>query len=167
MHRIPSTPARLFRVGRLVVRIGLLSLYLVTATPLAPALTALLALADGAHQVALQQSAGGVQVVLHHECVRSAAHRHGMVARTLTLFAQRTAGAQLDHVIQFGSANFMSPAPMVAVAPSTQMPALDAFPSGLCRLEAPSLGLFLATCPRPPPAASGLLRSVRSTVLLL
>ena len=73
LRRVPT----LVRVGGS----GLLLLYLLMATPLAPALTALLAMGDPSHHVAVQQTARGIRVVLRHDCLHSPTHRHGVVAR--------------------------------------------------------------------------------------
>lgn len=139
------------------------ALYLLTATPLAPALTALLALADRSHNVAIQQTTGGVTVVLRHDCANSPTHRHGVVARTLTLIAQRTSEAQPDHVIQFSASTTSIP---VSIAP----PIIDSVSNApaLCDVTLCVSPAVTQEIPRPPPpGASSSLLSTRSTVLLI
>jgi hypothetical protein len=145
----------------------LLLLYLFTATPLAPVMFSLLAEADRSHHVAIQQTSQGLQVVLRHDRSGSASHRHGMVARALTVFAQRTAGAQSDHVIQFGSTDTVRRAPAV-VAESAPEPSVSDTDVA-CEFLAHSFdGTFeAAAIPRPPPVRHGLLLTVLSVVLLI
>jgi hypothetical protein len=142
-------------------------LYLLAATPLAPAMTALLAAFDGSHDVALQRTANGPQVVLQHDCVNLATHRHGMVALSLTLFAQRTTPSQPDHVIQFGAVDSLRQSSPPIIAPAPQFRLLAAFVR--CDFLLPPLRLTssLVNLPRPPPATSGILFNLRSTVLVI
>ncbi|MEK7678106.1 MAG: hypothetical protein AAB676_19930, partial [Verrucomicrobiota bacterium] len=137
------------------------------ATPLAPALTALLALADRSHPVAVQQTARGIQVVLRHNFFNSPTHRHGMVARALTMIAERPVGSQPDHVIQFAASATSEQASALAIEPAPGAPAPGLFPS-YDFLTCPARPTAVpAAHPRPPPGTSGLLLSLRSTVLVI
>ncbi len=162
-----TTPSRLPHTFRMLAGGCLALLYLLTATPVAPAITVLLAALDRSHQVAMQETANGLQVVLRHGCVNLASHRHGMVARALTLFAQQTTPSQSDHVIQFGAVDRLRQPSTPIMAP---VPGLELHPATVpCDflLPAPLLTSSLVNLPRPPPAASGLLHSLRSTVLVI
>jgi len=117
--------------------------------------------------VAIRQTARGLQVVLRHECANSPAHRHGIVARTLTLFAQRTTAPESDHIIQFSATDSAPQAPALPVEQTAQSPAPDVFLQCEVRFLASRLTAILSGFPRPPPAASGLLLTVRSTVILV
>jgi len=150
-------------------RVGgcLLLVYLAAATPLAPALTALLASMDRSHHVAIQQTMRGVEVVLRHHCFDSRPHQHGLAARVLILLAQRTTPAQPDHVIQFGTTDTVRETSKLIVEPEPCCLVPDAFPALGAGLRVPSVSYFSSVFPRPPPAASRLLLALRSTVLLL
>jgi hypothetical protein len=167
MYRDPHAPERRGRVLRALGGTGLLLLYLATATPMAAALTALLAAADADHCVAIRQTARGLQVVLRHACPNSPAHRHGMVARVLTLFAQRTTPAQMDHIILFGATDTVRESPPASVEPGSCAALLDAFTSGETRTYVARLHRCPATFPRPPPVQDGVLLHLRSIVLLV
>lgn len=149
-----------------VVTFCVLLLYAAAATPLAPALTALAASFDSSHHVALRCDAHGARVVLHHECANSPAHVHGAVARVLTLFAQRSTDGEADHSIQFNNSDNTTRMQTLRVAPSLKSELLAAPVAPLCLpSQIASLRQWLE--PRPPPGVSGLLLSVRSTVLLI
>ena len=167
MHRERPTILRHLPTLRLVGGSFLVLLGLVTATPLAPALTALLALADRSHPVAVQQTARGIQVVLRHNFFNSPTHRHGMVARALTMIAERPVGSQPDHVIQFAASATSEQASALAIEPAPGAPAPGLFPS-YDFLTCPARPTAVpAAHPRPPPGTSGLLLSLRSTVLVI
>ena len=124
----------------------------------------LLGFLDRSHHVAVQQGASGLQVVLRHECFNSSTHRHGMVARALTLMSEQRSAGQPDHVIQFaGSANSEQALalPLVTVTGSLVVP-----PSGFLTIAAPLITEPMAH-PRPPPGACRLLLDLRSTVILV
>lgn len=154
--------SRLCRVASLCA----LLLYVSAATPVAPAITALFASLDSSHQLALRCDAHGARVVLHHERADSPTHVHGAVARALTFFAQRSAGDDPDHSIQFNNSDNTTRLQTLRVAPSSNGELLAA-------PAAPLLPHFQLPCfspclePRPPPGVSGFLLSVRSTVLLI
>lgn len=158
-------PAGLSRLCRVASFCALL-LYAAAATPLAPAFTALVASLDSSHHVALRCDAHGARVVLHHECADAPIHVHGAVARVLTFFAQRSTDGDPDHSIQFNNSDNTARMQPLRIAPSCdgEQPAAPAEPISLqSRLS------FFSHClePRPPPDVSGLLLSVRSTVLLI
>lgn len=163
MSSVPRALPALRRVGASC----LMLLYLLAGTPLALAVTTLLAMADRSHHVAVQATAEGIQLVLLHDCVNSPTHRHGIVARTLTLMAQRPVEGHPDHVIDF-AASPVSPlasAPAIAPAPDSSANQLLSL-CDLCPCPAP-LAPLAAAHPRPPPDANGLDLTLRSTVLLL
>jgi hypothetical protein len=163
MHRGALTAFRFSTTFRLVSGSLVLALYLLTATPLAPALTALLALADRGHHLAMQQTSGGIAVVLRHDCFNSPTHRHAFIARTLTLLAQPTSASQPDHVIQFG-ASAMSAETAIALVAVESAPEILA--SGDLLPRSASKTVSSQHC-HPPPGASGWLWNVRSPVLLI
>lgn len=145
----------------------LLLLYLVTATPIAPLTVALLARLDRDHHVALQHSAQGLQVALQHGCLDSPAHRHGLVAQALTVFAQRTASPQSDHIIQFASADVVQQTPALSIESACDSPAPNEDRVADFLFHLPDVTLGCAAFPRPPPVPSGLLLTIRSTVFLI
>lgn len=163
----PSLP-RCLPTLRRVGGSWLMWLYLLTGTPLVPSVTTLLAMADRSHQVAVQQTGVGIRVVLRHRCVTCPAHRHGIIARALTLIAQRPAEGHPDHVIQFAASAVSQRAPALALTPAARAPAPELFPPPCDLRPCPALlTSVLAAHPRPPPDAGGLLISLRSTVLLI
>ncbi len=153
-------------VFRAWVGSGLLLAYLL-ATPLAPALTALLASMDRSHHIAIQQTAHGIQVVLRHDCLNSPAHRHGLAARVLTFFAQRTTPAQPDHVLQFTLLDAVQESSKAAVEADSCASVIEAFPLLEVSTRSFLLKLISIVFSRPSPAVSGSLLGLRSTVLLL
>lgn len=159
MHRGALNAFRCLTTFRLVGGSFVVALYLLTATPLAPMLTAFLAQADRSHHVSIQQKPGGIAVVLRHDCF-TPAHRHGFVARTLTVIAQRTTASQPNHVIQFiGCAISAEAARAVEAAPET-LTTSDILPSAAL----PTVSTKHRHLPRD---ASGFLWNVQSTVLLI
>ena len=138
-----------------------------TGTPLVPGLTTLLAMADRNHHVAVQLAAEGIQLVLCRDCVNSPSHRHGIIAQALALIAERPAEGHPDHVIQFAASSVSQRASAPAIAPAPDSPAPEFFPPFDLRPCAAPLTSVPAAHPRPPPDASGLLSSLRSTVLLI
>ena len=145
----------------------LLWLYLVFATPLAPVVFSLLAGLDRSHRVVLQQTSLGVQVVLRHDCSESPVHRHGMLARALTVFAHRTTAPQADHVIQFRSTETALQTPVLETAPAPILPDAEGMAGDASLLYLADTSFVPAVLSRPPPAGNGLLLLVRSTVLLI
>src|SRR5689334_3226943 len=147
----------------------LLLVYLVTATALAPALIALLAASDRSHQFGVQLSETGLQVVLRHECAGSLPHRHGWVARTLTLLAQPPTRSDPDHVIPFANARLSPRVNVSSAGPDLgKSPSYCDFGAGMGARwggRLPDLGGRLEPCP--PDGSGGSLAVLRSTVLLL
>lgn len=142
-----------------------LALYLLEYSPVGIYAAALGGSFDSSHEVRVHWGEQGLQLVLHHNhgCF---GHHHGIVARTLTLFAQPATTANPDHVIQFGSNDgFSSPtqiAPPKFASAGLPLPVLNnSF------LVLPSVTLGTSEVPRPPPALSGLFASLRSTVILI
>ena len=149
-----------------VAKVCALLLYVAAATPVAPAFTALVASLDSSHHVALRCDTQGARVVLHHECADAPIHVHGAVARVLTFFAQRSTDGDPDHSIQFNNPDNTTRMQSLRVAPSSdsELLATPAEPHSL-QSRLPCFSQCLE--PRPPPGVSGLLLSVRSTVLLI
>jgi hypothetical protein len=167
MQQDPRARSRRPRRWRRLGANCLLLLYVAAATPLAPGLTALLAATDTSHHVTIEQTMRGFRVVLRHQCANSPSHRHGMAARVLTLFAQRTTPAEPDHIIPFAITDTARETPTLNVEPESRATFLDPSPAAQAwHLRAPSIPIA-ADFSRPPPAASGLILAVRSTVLLV
>lgn len=159
LHRLPTL--------RLVCGIGLVMLYLAATTPLTPALTVLLAMADRSHQVSVQPALGGIQVVLRHDCVNNLTHRHGLLARALTRISQGATPGRPDHVIQFAASPISDRAPALVCSPASDAPVPGLLlPANL----PPRMAWPLTVSPgalSPPPDSLGALVNVRSTVLLI
>lgn len=163
-------PNRGRHMARAVAAWGTLALYLVLATPFAPALTALAAALDVDHHVQIALGTGGPRVILHHERANAPQHHHGPIARALGLLAERSSGGHPDHVIQFTSGGFTEAAMSAALTGQPESyrlapPAPDA-PS----LAITSAPMALAGCkppapPERPPGAA--LVATRTTVLLI
>lgn len=146
---------------------GVLLLYLLTATPLAPVLTALVAMAEGTHDVGLQPTAHGIQLVLHHHCLNPPTHRYGLMARVLRLAPERASGGQTDHVIPFSAKAASDQAPALATdfAPDSWVPELSSlwqFPPRTGRVI-----VRLADHPHPVQDSGDSWLSIGSTVRLL
>jgi hypothetical protein len=129
---------------------GVMLLYLATATPLAPAVTVLLAEADCSHHVAVERSASGLQVVLRHDCPSPPTHRHTLIARALTAFARPASPSQPDHVIRFGTLDAARKTAPLALEPPPESPVLDGLP--VC--DAQPLASRVTVLPAFPTAAS-------------
>lgn len=144
--------------------------YLLSATPLLPIATALVAWADGDHHVLLSADKDGTRVVLGHDArdVRTAlTHSHCGVSRVLTLLAQPSGPVHSDHVLNFRSGSFTTlreATPCIAVPPTDETPTAPAMVSALVlprlvtNVEAPLLDI-------PPPAMS--VTVVGTTVFLI
>ena len=150
---------------RLFAGLCVLVLYVGAFSPVGLGLTAALGSLDRDHQVNLQSGERGVRVVLHHQ-EACASHHHGLLARTLNLFAQPATSTEPDHVLQFGAAdNVSSPRQLKAppLSASTLTPVAPASPL-VCPL-ARSLAPFRPSHAKPdqPSGWSG----VRSIVLLI
>lgn len=142
-----------------------LALYFLDYSPVGIFAAALAGSFDSTHEARVESGEHGLELVLHHThgCI---GHHHGMVARTLTLFAQPATAGNPDHVIQFGSANhFSSPTQMLpsslALA-GLPLPALAEI-----SVAVPNSALVVSEAPRPPPYECGQLTCLRSTVILI
>jgi hypothetical protein len=159
LHRLPTL--------RAVCGIGLVLLYLAATTPLTPALTTLVAMADRSHQVAVELTRGGIQVVLRHDGVHDPAHRHGILAWALTRISQGATPGRPDHVIQFAASPISDQAPALVRGPASDVPVPGLLqPANL----PPRMAWPLAVSPgtlSPPPDSRDTLVNVRSTVLLI
>jgi hypothetical protein len=142
-----------------------LTLYFLDFSPVGIYAAALAGSFDSTHEARVESAEHGLHLVLHHThgCI---GHHHGIVARTLTLFAQPATAGSPDHVIQFGSAdNFSSPTqmlPSLLALAGLPLPALDEI-----SVVVPNSALAVAEAPRPPPCECGLLTCLRSTVFLI
>ncbi len=154
------------RACRALTAQGLLLIYLLNATTLAPIWTALLAVSDSSHHVTVQQSTQGLRLVLRHDATNVPSHLHGVIAQSLALFAQRTApSSQSDHVIQFRPVDPPHRTPITAVAAELRHPAASVAGS---LLPLTTLTSFAAAIIRRPPLApSAVLLVVRCTVLVV
>ena len=116
IFRASSETVRRVKSGRKQPRIMLLeawwvvlALYIFDYSPMGIGAAAFTGSFDPNHKIRFQTDGGGLQLVLHHShgCI---GHHHGIIARTLTLFAQPATNANPDHIIQFGSVGqFSSP----------------------------------------------------------
>ncbi len=154
-------PPALFLVAGWLV----LALYFLDYSPVGIYAAALAGSFDSTHEARVESGEHGLQLVLHHThgCI---GHHHGVIAKTLTIFAQPATAGSPDHVIQFGSADhFSSPAQMLpsslAVA-GLPLPALAKISVGV-----PNSALAVSQAPRPPPYESGRLACLRSMVFLI
>src|ERR1051326_3788499 len=161
-----QTPRRVPAIRR-VIGHGLLLLFLVGATPAAPALTPPAARADGGRRVVVQETARGIRVVLGHDCAHAPGHRHGPIARTLTLVAERPAGSMRDHILQFNAApaTERNRAAVREAAPDSSIQLLLTPDGASASWTRPSLRL--AGCPAASLAGGGPLPKYRSTVRIL
>lgn len=144
-----------------------LLVFLGALSPVGPALAALLGGLDRDHQVCLATGNDGVRVVLHHGACCQQGHHHGVIARTLTLFAQPATTTDPDHVLQFHSASaanlgkqLVTPKPLNMAAPVLATPPLALMVSA----HEP---VFSRPTPRPPPDAGGEPVGSGTTVLLI
>lgn len=130
------------RCFRLITGWNALLLYVAACSPVGVSLTAALGSLDRDHQVNLQSGEREMRVVLHHRQTR-AAHHHGLLARTLNLFAQPATSAEPDHVLQFGAADIVSNSRQLKAPPLSASALTPAAPSSplVCPL-APSLAPF-------------------------
>jgi len=120
---------------------------------------------DRDHHLRIHAGEQGLQLVLHHgpNCT---AHRHGIVARALTVFAQPASATDPDHVIQFSAAdNSSGPTQLTVSRPAnSELSGVVVAETFLCcaRETRPSL---IPT--HPPPDERGQLLCLRSTLLLI
>jgi hypothetical protein len=120
---------------------------------------------DSTHEVRVQSGEHGLQLVLHHNhgC---AGHHHGVIARTLTLFAQPAMTANPDHFIQLGSADSFSSQTQM-LQPTLAQAGLPVPAPNEISIVVPNSALAASEAPRPPPNECGQLVCLRSTVFLI
>jgi len=143
----------------------LLVIFFLIYSPVGICAAAILGSLDSTHDARLQSGEHGLQLVLHHghSCI---GHHHGIVARTLTVFAQPATAGNPDHVIQFGSSSsFSNPPPVLQPTLVQGWLPTPAFNEISIALPRPSLATLEA--PRPPPHDYGQLTCLRSTVFLI
>lgn len=142
-----------------------LLLYLGACSPLGLGMAALLGALDSNHKLNLTSGERGSRLVLHHErcCAK---HHHGVVARTLTAFAQPQNSSDPDHILQFSSSdnlNFQSETS--TLQPDNRDLSSACFIDGLYAHAPQSLELGVSAYPRPDDNAAQV--RLRSTVLLI
>lgn len=144
---------------------ALLSVYVSLSSPFGAEIAAVLGSMDRDHRLILQAGDGGIRVVLHHDHY-SAAHHHGLAARTLALFAKPASANDPDHVLQFSATTSLARGSQSSpTAPDSLkqfgLPSVEVI--ACCRHDN-----FLASGPtHAPPDGGGPLACLRSTVLLL
>lgn len=154
-------------LGRLRCLFGwaLLSVYVSLSSPFGAQIAAALGSLDRDHRLILQAGDGGIRVVLHHDHY-SAAHHHGLAARTLALFAKPASATDPDHVLQFSTTTSLARGSQsFATAPETlKQNALPNVEVIACSRR----DNFFASVPmHAPPVGGGLLACLHSTVLLI
>jgi hypothetical protein len=153
---------------RLLVGWCALLFYVGAAAPVAPLLTAIVASFDQDHHAVFQCGSSGVQVVLQHDGGGKQPHRHGLIARSLTLLLAKQDGVpQPDHVLQFRSIDVSTRPAQEMALPSLRLVAQATLSSGgewQPVTPLPVRGCFFALAP---PDANGPLLNVRSTVFLI
>ncbi len=157
------------RISPIGVMLCLLA-YLLSATPLLPVATAVIAWLDGEHHVTLAMEKDGVSVVLGHDerdARKSLTHTHCIVSSALTLLAEPAGPAHSDHVLNFQAGNVATPGKAVAHLPAPIASETSTIPVSIAervlpvivtKVEAPLLDI-------PPPATS--VTVARATVLLI
>jgi hypothetical protein len=142
-----------------------LALYFLDYSPVGVFAAALAGSFDSTHEARVQTGEHGLQLVLHHThgCV---GHHHGVVARTLTFFAQPATATNPDHVIQFGSADKYA-CPTQMLQPTLTHAGLLEFTLNGISLPVLNPAFAASQAPRPPPCECGLLACLRSTVFLI
>jgi hypothetical protein len=146
---------------------ALLLLYLLSATPATPALTALVARIDRAHQVFLQPTANGTEIVLHHRHPPTVAHHHGFVARALTALALPASPSQRDHILQFADGGSTLRARASSFDPAPERTCATSFTPAPAASGSFHSNHFLPSGPRPPPGLCRGTSGIRFTVLLI
>ena len=153
------------RWARLTVGWCALLLYTSACSPLGPGLAGLAGSLDPNHQLLIGAGEPGVRLVLHHRS-RCASHHHGLSARALTLFAQKSVNADNpDHILQFCSADTLKGQSQNSAPPPNWRNHLLAFPGGEFIQHTPKVlaaGISLS-----PPELGAARLYQRSTVLLI
>jgi len=144
--------------------------YFLSATPLLPIATALVAWADGEHRVALAADIDGAQVVLAHDARdprKALTHSHCAVSRVLTLLAEPAGSDHADHVLNFqcGDSTKLREATRWIAAP--QADAGLVVPASVAAVVLPRLvtNVEARLLDIPPPAISIVV--ARATILLI
>jgi hypothetical protein len=141
--------AKTYGSGWLLRRLSawfLVVVYVATASPLSLAVAAGAAALDRGHRLIVGAGAGErVQVVLHHASAASA-HRHGLLARTLVVMAEKNDGTTPDHVIDLPASNICLPESKTET-PSLLSVSLDTRP--LPAEHAQGKLTLLSFCPTP------------------
>ena len=142
-----------------------LALFFLDYSPAGVFATALAGSFDSTHEARVQPGEHGLQLVLHHNhgC---AGHHHGVIARTLTLFAQPATAANPDHFIQLGSADSFSSQTQM-LQPTLAQAGLPVPAPNEISIVVPNSALAASEAPRPPPNERGQLVCLRSTVFLI
>lgn len=143
--------------------------YLCTATVLVPGGAALLAWLGAEHRVTMASTPGGVRIVLHHDLKAgdiNVGHAHGILSRTVTLFAQYSTPGEPDHVLDFAQCGgaAKSDGPALPSLDEVEIPT-EFVPALAWILPAPPTKARVSLGENPPLGAS--LAIVRSTVLLI
>jgi len=106
-----------------------------------------------------------MRLVLHHDG-NCSGHRHGTVARALTMFAQPASSTNPDHVLQFSSATgFPHDSQLVVPTASQLEPTPVSFADPFSFTAAKPIQFRLS--PPPPPGDDGTVLLLCSTVLLI
>ena len=145
--------------------------YFLSATPLLPIATALVAWVDGEHRVELSADRDGTRVVLGHDARdprKALTHSHCAVSRLLTLLAEPSGQDHADHILNFqcGSSTTLREATPWVAAPQTD--AGPVAPASVPAVLLPRLVPKVEEAPLldiPPPAICVLV--ARATVLLI
>lgn len=164
MHTLPLHPRRTLPV-RFAAAVCLAA-WLAAAPALLPAAFAMLGALDRQHRVGLESRGPQTLLVLRHVAPASEdGHRHAVLARVLTMFAQPTR-ATPDHIIAFWRADEarLDPARTLPEAPATDAPPPRQTPLWC----APPIRVDASTRPPRSPAISPFaLLCLRSTTLLV
>jgi hypothetical protein len=164
----PASPAKVGTKRRVLCLVAgwvTLALYLGVYAPAGLGLAALVGSLDCNHQVQVRSGERGLALVLHHgrNC---AGHRHGVIAQALTCFAQPASTTDPDHVIQFGTADTLSPKAQIGLPsfPGSEQSALTL--TAVVLVPSADAGRPLAR-PHAPPGECGAACCLRSTILLI
>jgi hypothetical protein len=143
---------------------GLL-LYVGALSPVGVGLAEVIGTLDPNHEARIQMSADGAKVVLHHDA-QCTSHRHGLLARTLTLFTATDRANEPDHVLQFSAAEIISGKPLPSAAPPIQLAHVCLLNGGLMAVT-PGAHFPSSFPSHPSSGFSGRLLCLRSMLLLI
>ena len=159
-HRNPKTG-----MGRQITAACGLLLYLVAFSPVGMAALALLGTLDPDHQALFKPSTDGLSLVLHHG-PKCAAHQHGAIARTLTIFSEPASPTDPDHVVSFGNGESLWRNSQPIVSADNSLACVLSVPME-STLRVPTETKAPLPPPDPPDGWQGNLRCLRSTILLI